>query len=266
MDVDINFVSIPSCALFPFRLCVTQYLSSPFFHTKQIVEKCRYDEEADEWIVPFTKKKGINDSQWQSSGHTSSDSTPTNRSLFPDIHNAPNNMTKGPSSTGSTPSSVSHSYNNFQALGSTLRDPSKLPKGSSHHSQGDESEGSSPVPLLTLPGNLVSISSVMAPAYSSSARKNESKVTMLPQISGRSDNNTGRGPTGGAVNTSEYNPDFGQVQMLPAQTNGEKKKKKSKVPKASQGNGSGQSNGVGYSMSSARSQGEDYSEQTGKTK
>lgn len=211
--------------------------------------------------MPFTKKKGINESQWQSSGHTSSDSTPTNRSLFPEINNAPNNMTKAPSSTGSNSSNASYNFSNFQALGSTLRDPSKMPKGNAHPTLGGEESGnSSPVPLLTLPGNLVSISSVMAPAYSSSARKNDTKVTMLPQISGRSDNNnTGRAP-------SEYNntPDFGQVQVLPAQANGEKKKKKSKVPKASQGSGSGQSNGVGYSMSSARSQGEDYSEQTGK--
>jgi len=218
-----------------------------------MIEKCRYDEDADEWIVPFAKKKTITDSQWQNANqiqhHGHSERESTNRSLFPDIGAAPTNMTKGQGQSSS--GSAHNSGNNLQALGSTLRDPSKIPK---NHSEGRHS----PVPLLTLPGNLSTPSSVLAPVQSHSARKNEPKGSlMLPQISGRSDNNTGRN---GAV--ADYNYDsnhsaFGQVQILPTQ-GVEKKKKKNKLPKGSHPSGSGPSNGVGYSATSARDSGDDY--------
>lgn len=221
-----------------------------------MIEKCRYDEDADEWIVPFAKKKTITDSQWQSANqaqhHTHSERESTNRSLFPDIGAAPTNMTKGQNQSHSNNGSAHNSGNNLQALGSTLRDPSKLPK---NHTE----DRHTPVPLLTLPGNLSTPSSVLAPVHSHSARKNEAKGSlMLPQISGRSDNNTGRN---GAGTGAEYSVDsnystFGQVQILPSQ-GVEKKKKKNKLPKGAHPSG-GPSNGVGYSSSGAHDSGDDY--------
>ena len=204
--------------------------------------------------MPFGKKKTISDSQWQQAaaqGHQDSSagsgSGSTHRSLFPDISPTAGNMTKA----------AANGFNAQQvhSMGSVLRDPTKL--AGNHYTMADNNRHS-PVPLLTLPGNLVT-PSMLAPTYgsSNSARKNESKGSMhLPQISGRSDSNTGRVAAGASeLGSYDNNSAFQQVQILPSQGLEKKKKNKSKVPKVP--TQSGQSNGVGYSISSARSQGEE---------
>lgn len=228
---------------------------------QQIIEKCRYDDEKDEWIIPFTKKKTISDSQWQQA-EASSGGGGANRSLFPEIGAAPTNMTKGPTSSSSNGNG---SGGNLQALGSTLRDPSRMNgKQGTGTSRDNNDERPSPVPLLTLPGNLMTTASLVSPAgphhtNNSAGASKVDKGGFLPQISSRSDANTGRNA---APDPFEYNNNsssaFAQLQILPSQGLEKKKKPKNKVPK-SQGNPpSGLGAGVGYAPSSARSQGEDY--------
>lgn len=233
----------------------------------QIIEKCRYDEDADEWIIPFTKKKTISDSQWQQA-ESNTAGAGGNRSLLPDIG------AKGGGGGGS--SSTNNSGNNLHSLSSTLRDPSKIHGKSAASQQGREgnsnsSEGRpSPVPLLTLPGNLMTPASLVSPVNSYHGGGGSSgggggkadKGGFLPQISSRSDANSSRNaaPDPFDGNNNNNNNTFSQLQILPSQGLEKKKKPKNKVPK-SQGNpSSGMGAGVGYAaLSSARSQqGDEY--------
>ena len=234
----------------------------------QIIEKCRYDEDADEWIVPFGKKRAVADSVLQGGDNYSSgvhSAHSSNGKLLPDI----NNSGQGGGSKGGASAFQS------QAL-STLRDPSKL-LNRGGGSARDSGARDSPVPLLTLPGNLVTPASLASPAgqYASGTAgykgSFDSKGGMhLPQISSRSDANSARQgagteyggydqqrvPSSGGLNSA-----FSQVQMLPTE---KKKKAKSKIPKApSGGSMSSAGGGVGFALSSARSQGEgDYIDYT----
>jgi hypothetical protein len=151
-----------------------------------------------------------------------------------------------------------------QAL-STLRDPSKIngKNGGGNMDYEGNIRRSSPVPLLTLPGNLVTPASLISPAgpysnISNNAQKNNDSNSKggfhLPQISSRSDAQSAR-MGAGADNGQDYRssgstggaPAFNQLQILPQQPVEKKKKPKAKNPKTHAG-------GIGYS--SARSQGD----------
>jgi hypothetical protein len=189
--------------------------------------------------VPFGKKKNISDSQWQGAESSSSPRGGVGNAskMLPDI----NGQGKGGGVGGG------NNGGNFsqQAL-STLRDPSKINGkngGGSVDYEGNVRQ--SPVPLLTLPGNLVTPASLISPAgpysnISNNAQKNnDSKGGFhLPQISGRSDAQSAR-VGAGAENAYDYRssgstggaPSFNQAQILPQQPAEKKKKAKAKNPK-----------------------------------
>lgn len=227
------------------------------------MEKSRYDEEADEWIVPFIKKKNLGDGSEGTIGNGSALAPLTGvggvaggafggngSKMFPDINGG---KAGGPGSNGG-----------FSAqAGSTLRDPAKLNGKSGWGGAGGEGseEGDarrSPVPLLTLPGNLLTPAALAQQqqyAGSSSSSGHGGKGAggsgtgesrggfYLPQISSRSDANSARqggsSEQGGALN-------FSQVQILPQQPTEKKKKSKSKAPKGEGRRAGSAGGGIGY--------------------
>jgi hypothetical protein len=217
------------------------------------MDKSRYDEDADEWIVPFTKKKDLSEGAHGDNTHSSVAGVAGGggSKMFPDINGG------GKAGAGG----------GFLAqAGSTLRDPTKL-NGKNGGSEPVESNARrSPVPLLTLPGNLMTTATLaqQQPQYgggSSSGHYNSGHTGKgglhLPQISSRSDANSARQGAGTEVN-------FSQVQILPQQPNETKKKKsKSKAPKGQQRAGGSAGGGIGYGvLGSARDAEGDYTDHT----
>lgn len=113
-----------------------------------MIEKCRYDEERDEWITPLAKKKNI-DASLEAQPKSS------NGSILPDIHQSSqyNKATLG-----------LDTVNNKQP--NSARVESSLPhmKGyiSSSNNSSPRNKSHELVPLLTLPGGLVSSTLIVA--------------------------------------------------------------------------------------------------------
>ena len=89
---------------------------SVFAHV-QIIEKCRYDEEADEWIIPFTKKRSLGDETDAGGGSK----------MFPDINQpslgAGAGGALGNNAAGNKLPTVSN--NALASMPNALRDPSR---------------------------------------------------------------------------------------------------------------------------------------------
>lgn len=108
---------------------------------RKILDKCRYDEESDEWIIPFSKKKYIGDQ----SNSNQITNTPSSGGVI-----ETNNNSKG-LPTISNSSSLLPDINN-----------KKLGKMNEQKGKGKNKKASSLVPLLTLPGNLLSAAAMLA--------------------------------------------------------------------------------------------------------
>lgn len=138
---------------------------------KKIIDKCRYDEENDEWIIPFIKKKQnveIYEASNNMGGVTSGNTT--NRggyvssggggSLLPDIHHkGPTNVKESEQFDQTMKFSAAMTFN---LGGGTSGGTKKDKPGSTGKLRNDGSVGKIPVvPLLTLPGHLISASSLL---------------------------------------------------------------------------------------------------------
>jgi hypothetical protein len=156
---------------------------------KKILDKCRYDEDNDEWIIPYIKKKQAIDVY----GENTSQSTGNNNgytigpsgggggggsSMLPDIHQKPNGAVKESENFDQTMkfnSAMTFNLGGGGSGGGTKKDKSR--------SSNNGSTGKIPVvPLLTLPGHLISASSLL-----------DSSQSDRVESGGNSNNNTSSG-------------------------------------------------------------------------
>lgn len=122
---------------------------------RKIIEKSRYDEDSDEWIIPVVKKRSAIDidstatiSGQATSSSISTTSRQTNNSLLPDINSKVNINSKDYLASNNT---TSNSNSEKAMFSQTLR----------VESQNKANKNNPMVPLLTLPGSLISASSLL---------------------------------------------------------------------------------------------------------
>eukprot|EP01034_Spumella_vulgaris_P021570 gene21570-27608_t len=133
---------------------------------KKIVDRCRFDEECDEWVVPFLKKKNVDhldsapivSSSVISGGYGGSNFPKmggNNSSMLPDIAGRGQALDKVDMSTVQV-------LNNNKINGS--RGDSSARNESKHGGNNYQNDKPLIVPLLSLPGGMVTSASLMSPA------------------------------------------------------------------------------------------------------
>eukprot|EP00981_Chlorochromonas_danica_P003584 scaffold661_cov162-Ochromonas_danica.AAC.9 len=135
----------------------------------KIIEKCRYDEDHDEWIIPFTKKKSLDTFEMSPSVGTSNNRRGGSL-LLPDINQSNNNHSSN-NAMVSAMSTVTNLKDRISSADPNLRLASSSPPGSARSRPTSNTvakvvirkDGTKNiVPLLTLPGSLISAAEAMA--------------------------------------------------------------------------------------------------------
>lgn len=205
----------------------TMYSSSNLM-LLQLISRCKYDEDSDEWIVPFTKKKSLQELQMNNND--------ANNSYFPDI----NQPKAGNGSDGG-----SSEQERVGTRGGNRKNKNGGEKANAEAAAQHRTP--SIVPLLTLPGHVVTSAALISPVGTRS-----SLPTRMPALS---DLKSQVSPRAGHSSAREG----GDTEGLPALEKKKGKGSKNKIPKIPNRNGSGGDFGTpptigsDHAMSSARS-------------
>lgn len=136
----------------------------------KIIEKCRYDEDRDEWIIPFTKKKSLESFEMSPSVGPSNNRHGGGSLLLPDINQSSNNNGTSNAMVGAM-SSVVNLKDRINSADPNLRLVASSPPGNAQSRPTSNTvakvvirkDGTkNVVPLLTLPGSLISAAEAMA--------------------------------------------------------------------------------------------------------
>jgi hypothetical protein len=141
-------------------------------YSLQIIDKCHYDDEHDEWIVPFTKKKSM-DNFAMSPGVK-----PVGGSLMlPDINQSSGN-THLPVINGKDHSKFDQAIRLASPPSSTTSNRNRPPSQATKYSHKEQERSKHGVPLLTLPGTLISA----AEALAATTNESDARPSRLPDL------------------------------------------------------------------------------------
>jgi hypothetical protein len=259
---------------------------------QKLIEKCRYDEDRDEWIVPFAKKKNVdhwiggNSDFGQGSmpplaagglggggggggngGSAGVGNAPlSSRSMLPDIGSSNASRYQQQLQTNNANGSGNGSGSGSANSGLKPQPPlGQIPDKRSNKSKQGAAKKKLKVPLLTLPGSLVSASDLTdndaydsEDAHPSHGYADDGRGGHYPpQYSSRSEYNYGdengdgndgggNGGNGGGAGGGSGSG-LGGFSLPGIGGNGEKKKAKAKVPKGQSASGAASSSSANYS-------------------
>eukprot|EP01040_Poterioochromonas_malhamensis_P004395 gene4395-4711_t len=246
---------------------------------KKIVDKCHYDDDKDEWVIPYIKRKNV-DVEKLTGGATmvgdgNNNFFPVNSggnsnnissggggsSLFPDIYNPKDNISNNNSGPDRPASQARRVRSARSANGSrTTTEPQYSSNDPFQYQPPPQQSlnkgiGKGPmVPLLTLPGSLVSASSLISPKISTSTyqtgrnQPNSTSARMEDYYSNsnyNNSNNTSNFPSNGiSLPGIGFANDNGN-NNTPEEKGKKASKSKNKLPKATPATSNSSSNNNG---------------------
>lgn len=209
---------------------------------KKVIDKCRYDEENDEWIIPFLKKKNVD----HLDNYSTLPKLNNNNSMLPDINNGGNSQGGYRPDMGSTMALPKFGGNGTSNGSLSARDGGK-------GSYGKEKERTSPsiVPLLTLPGGTTTAASLMMMSPPTSAphtqKHPKSDNYSMPSLSSSRQQQQQYDDISGAESGRGGGSGIGYLDPVADK----KKKNKNKMPKMPNANKNSEGSGGGGGTAAA---------------